>query len=438
MLIISFFFPPQNVIASLRIGKLAKYLDRNGIDPWVLTVKDDLVSTAGQLDVEIDETKIVRADFGSIISPLAKRRCQSKSVKTYDSAAVSQISKPSSIRRLISWAGGHLNDVRFPDRALPWIIPAIRAGANILNRETIDVIVSSHGPPSTHLVACSLAKRFNVPWIADYRDLWTQNHVLTRTGISNWVESHFEQRVLRFATHITTVSEPLAEELRRFHGKPVTVITNGFDHEDYNNVPLDECSEKFRIAYTGMINPGKRDPTKMFHAVRHLVDNYQELSERLELHFYGTNPASITPIAEAAGISKHVYCHPRTTPQETIRQQCAADVLLLLEWEDVAARGVFTGKFFEYIGAKRPILAFSYSDGVIAHAINTTGAGRNCSNFEDAVEFIKECWNRKVSLGTTRLNLPTESTEPFTREFQAKELAKLIQKVARVRKTSET
>jgi len=432
VLVISYYYPPWNVIGSVRLGKITKYLSEYDCEPWVLTLETGLFPNAAGLAVEIPDSRIIRANLGSCFTRLVRQRLQNIS------PTLPIVSDNGSIRQRLSslvmlvlqglwrYASAQFSDTRFPDRALPWVQPAIKKGTALLKEHRFDAIVSSHGPPSSHIVAAALAKKFNLPWIADYRDLWTQNHFQKRHSLAQWLETRLEKRLLRRASHLTTVSEPLSQQLRELHRTPVTVLHNGFDAADFLLNDVLKTSDKFMIVYTGMIYPGKLDPTPLFAAIRLLYAKWPEVAKHVEIHFLGTDPSLVAHIAAKSQINDQVFIHPRLPNREAIRWQQTADMLLLLVWDDPVAKGIYTGKVFEYLGARRPILATGPSGGVIEALLRETKSGELVNSAEQAAQMILAWWQVKQRTGSTRLPEQADILRPYTRYYQAGILAGVL------------
>ncbi|WP_054864894.1 glycosyltransferase [Methanosarcina barkeri] len=135
----------------------------------------------------------------------------------------------------------------------------------------IDAIISSSSPIISHIIAHDLSEKYNIPWIADLRDLWTQNHYCTHSKIRKVFDKRLELKTLAASDAITTVSSNLASNLRKFHNrKSVYSIPNGYDLEESINTNI-SLSNKFTITYTGSLYNGKRDPSKLFNALNELI-----------------------------------------------------------------------------------------------------------------------------------------------------------------------
>lgn len=443
VLIVSYSFPPYNVISALRAGKLAKYLPQFGWEAWVLTLEEGMFPSAGRLPVELPSERIVRADLGRLASRIARgRNGEPSGFPRTGGERKRPARKPGAFARVkaLLWSrlSGLFTESRIPDRALPWFLPALARGTALLGERRFDAILSTFGPPTSHLVASRLARRFDLPWIADYRDLWTQNHVVRRSGLIQWLETRYEKWVMSAASVMTTVSSPLAGQLRALHGKPVTVLPNGFDEEDFeafSTEPPAESADKFVIVYTGMIYPGKRDPSIVFQAARALIDAGVPGADGLEFHFYGSDAALLQVLGRKHGVEANLRVFPRIPNREAVARQIQADALLVLEWTDPSAQGVFTGKVFEYLGARRPVLATGADGGVIQQLLEETASGFLVRDAVDASARIGEWLRIKREQGTTRLP-PDARILPYTRRQQARQLAELLASVAAERENS--
>lgn len=435
VLFVSYYYPPGNTVAATRISKLTKYLSEFGFEVWVLTIEEGLFPSAGKLPIEIPSERIVRADLGRIVTHIARRKQEVEGglqKSSEGSVPVTQDNRSvysKSARYLWKPFSALFTDLRFPDRALPWVRPAIRKGNLLLHEYRFDAIISSHGPPSSHFVAASLSKRFGLPWIADFRDLWTQNHIIKRHGIVQYLEEKLEKRMLKTASHLVTISAPLAKKLYELHGKTVTVIPNGFDESDYLPLYSPAADKIFRIVYTGMIYRGKQNPTPFLEALRILRARWPDKWRTIEVHFFGSDPSLVMDLAASLGVNDRISVHPRVSNSDAIRWQKSADLLLLLAWDDPRETGVYTGKVFEYLGAQRPILAIGPCGGVIEELLRTTGRGQLSQDPEKVVELINKWWAIKDQRGTTIQSEDKEALKPYTRRYQASVLGDILRSI---------
>lgn len=432
VLIVSYYFPPTNAIGALRVGKFAKYLREFGWEPWVLTLDSRLLGISQDLAVEIPAEQVVRADFGPFLTDRVLRR-RSGVPAPRGNAAGAAPARSSLKRRAWAKISGMFSDSRLPDRALAWYRPAIRAGDALMRSQRFDAVLSSHGPPGSTIVASVLAGRFNVPWVADLRDLWTQNHSQQNRGSAlHAIEQRVERRVMRGARSLVTVSTPLKTQLEQLHGKPVALIPNGFDESDYDarRARPRAAGAPLRIVYTGMIYEGRQEPTPLFKAVRALIDEGTLQPDGVRIEFYGTSPAYVLERAERERVADVVSLSPRIAHAETLDKQVNADVLLLLEWTDPSFKGFFSGKVFEYLGARRPILAIGPRGGVIDQLLQETRAGVMATSAEDVRRALTELLRSADVHGSPRYEGDATAVRRYTRREQARALAAVLNEAA--------
>ena len=156
-----------------------------------------------------------------------------------------------------------------------------------MQNEDIDAMISSSSPVTSHIIANELKNKHKIPWIADLRDLWTQNHSYLYGTIRKFFEEKLELKTLQSADTLATVSPVWAEELRTLHGgKKTHTITNGFDPDKKSTGEIDLTS-KFTITYTGQIYTGRQDSSKLLAALHELIPDGTMNPDGVEVRFYG-------------------------------------------------------------------------------------------------------------------------------------------------------
>jgi glycosyltransferase involved in cell wall biosynthesis len=230
-----------------------------------------------------------------------------------------------------------------------------------------------------------------------------------------------ERRIVWQASGITTVSEPWAVAYREVYRKPVAVIPNGYDAEDFHGTIGQGWPDTnvLRIAYTGGIYPGYRDPTPLFRAIGGAV----ELKKQVEVHFYGSDPEVVSAMARRLGVEDRVFLHSRVSHAVALRVQQASDILLLMQWDNPREQGNVPGKFAEYFGARRPILVLGLADGVPATEVRNRSAGIATTDPESIARWLTECLATKRATG----GLPPLSDEAIAGLSRAEQATKLEQ-----------
>jgi hypothetical protein len=270
----------------------------------------------------------------------------------------------------------------YPAANIGWYKYAVEAGEKLLAKGKYDAILSSSNPATCHLVANKLKTLFGIPWVADFRDLWTQNHYSEHFTLSKIIEKRLETATISAADILTTVSQPLAITLRENHrNKQVNTIMNGFDPEFKN--PGTKTSEKFTIVYTGTLYQGKRDPEPLFQATSESINSGKISSSDIEILFYGAVDDWLFNDIKKYKLENVINVCGPISREESIHEQRKAQVLLLLTWNHPAEKGVYTGKLFDYLAAQRPIFAIGIPGSVIEDLLNSTQAGTYVTSVEE-------------------------------------------------------
>jgi hypothetical protein len=217
-----------------------------------------------------------------------------------------------------------------------------------------------------------------------------------------------------------TVSEPLAETLRRKFGKPTGVVFNGFDAEDYDAIPASPDPHGLSIVYTGSIYERWQSPQPLFDALAMM----REAAGDIHVAFYGSSRPFLQRLAAAAGVAALVEIHDAIPYTQVVAVQKSADVLLHLLWNDPSQRGVYNAKIYEYFGARRPILAVGYTGNVTADLVRTRGAGVAFDDPQSIAAHLRELLAQKRSGGIDAL--PRAVSAGLSREEQTRGLEEFL------------
>jgi hypothetical protein len=362
ILLISYFFPPFNIIGAVRVSKLAEYWLSKGHDVIVLSAKSQPL--LANLYSKFPENRVIYTDWFNINS-FPEKVMGGRS-------AVSSRGFDTKNSFLKSLGSLYKNIFNIPDGQIGWYPFAVKAADELIsNGWKPDLIYASAHPLTSLLVSSRIAKKFSIPWVAEYRDLWTDNHNYKHPFWRRWIDLLMERRVMLSSSALVTVSEPLASVLRKKTLKPIAVVMNGFDPNDYLDVKINLFPEnKLNIVYTGMVYRGKQDPSALFEALsKHPQRDF------LKVHFFGRYLEYINILAKNYMVEDIVDVFEPVSFKESVAIQKAADVLLFLTWNDSDNNGVLTGKIFEYFGAKHPILAIGSQVGLAGNMILERGAG---------------------------------------------------------------
>ena len=455
ILIVSYLAPPHNAIGAVRVGKTAKYLTRFGHEVRLLTARD--LPLAPTLDVELPPERVIATKWADVhvpfrlairgvqrvlgLIPFARRAAAgmneappARSPNAADATALPDFRRRSGGLRLQAY-NLYTGLVHMPDAAAGWYPYAMRAGNEMIRGWRPDVILASGGPWTSLLVGARLSQHHGIPWVAELRDLWSENPMWITAEWRRGVDRLVERKVLGTASALITVSEPLAESLRRTYRAPVSVVLNGYDAEHTpDTLPGGTPGVPLRIVYTGNLFPG-RDLSPLLRALLLLGDDINDVRVEIVGNRDTTLQAHYEQLAAQVGLGTTLRWLPAVSHREAMQVQRAADVLLLLTANDPAERGVYTGKIFEYVGARRPILLIGLQEGVAADLVRANARGAAVLTPEDIASRLR-CWLEAKRSGVAIPDVSAATTEQFTREAQTRVVERVLDDVVRTRATS--
>lgn len=259
-----------------------------------------------------------------------------------------------------------------PDRYAGWVAPAL-AQARTWARAgwTPDLVYSSGPPQRGHVAAARIAAALSRPWVAELRDLWVGNPYVDLPPPLRWWSNRLGRATLAEARGFVAVTEGAAAELRHQFAAPVAVAMNGFDPEDHADdaapAPLDP--DRLTILHAGVIYAGRRDPSALFAAIARLGPR----ARRIDARFHHDEFGSVQAMIARHGVAAAVTLLPLVPRRDILKAERRADVMLLCRWADPRDDAVIPGKLFEYIGARRPILAVGSETGEAATIVRAVG-----------------------------------------------------------------
>jgi len=423
LLIVSYYYQPTPSVGSVRVGGLTKYLPGFGWQTTVVTPRREGRVEPNQRVVETDD-----ADLSTGIKRVLGLRPDA-ALKD----AVSGTSSPSTGGGARSRAIDLVKSlVAVPDTNRGWIRIATRAARQALAQQHFDAILTTSPPPSVHLVGSRLARASGLPWVADLRDLWSQDHNSTAPGWRRHLDRALERRTFRSAAALVTVSQPLAGNLRTLHPKAaVHSIINGFDPNELR--VNEELAPRFTLTHTGTFYQGRRDPTTLFEAVANLVSDGRIPREQLCIRLFARHEPWVAHLAEAHGISDIVELLPWGSRKLAVKAQHRSHGLLLLHWGGRAERGVYTGKVFEYLAARRPILMIGGGDGVLKDLLEETGAGVYVNDRHGLESTLHGWWRQYQRTGAVAWQGREEVVDRYSHIRMAGEFAEVLNNVCRHR-----
>lgn len=429
--------------ASPRMQSIAKYLRSSGWEAIIVTPPiEGALGRMGASSADLGQfCKVVETSgYGSRIDVVdglvtaARRRADPTNVLWRIAKMLYRV--VNSVYRVIH---RYYREIRwYPDEDKRWLPLAIDAGEQVLATKTVNAIVTSSSPVSVHLAGKHLSALSGVPWVADLRDLWTQNHNYSASWVRRLIERRLERRTLRHAGALVTISDEWVEKLHDFHKTvPVFSVKNGFDPQLYSLHRDARITREFTITYTGQIYGNAQDPTILLEAVRQLVEEELVRRKDVRVRFFGTKNPSVVKYVQRHSMDDIVQLLGVVPLEQSVRAQCESQVLFLLNWQDDRGAGWYPLKLFEYLGAERPIVALGGTGAdVVVKLLSRTNAGVYCRNVQDTRAALIRHYHEYTLSGSARYSGDPSSIEEFSFETVAKKYAELLNRVVGV--TGET
>ena len=419
VLILAYYFPPMGLGGVQRVQKFVKYLPQYGWRPVVVTVRD--VRYHGR-----DETLLHEL-------PPETTVCRTGSLDPLRLAY-----RFGGLRTAGTQTGGmgqtFARWILFPDNQVGWIPFAVANALHLMRTERVDAILSTFPPASGHLAGYLLSAMTGTPWVADFRDSWIGGEFdQTPSALHAAMMQSLQRTIVGRATHLTAVTHEIAAQLTEVRGaSDVTVLTNGYDPEDFAGLERTERNERLVLTYCGTLNAA-RNPEPLFRALRHLFDRRPDLPARIEVRLAGASVGlDLDEMIRYYHLENVVTHLGYLAHREALEQLIASDALLLfITSDEMRVRGVPTGKMYEYLAAGRPILGIapdvSTRDLLHTHDRGTTIPPRDT----EGIARMIETWMQQHESGTLPI-YPTDdaAVRVFSRPQLTERLARILDNVA--------
>ena len=414
VLIITYYWPPAGGSGVQRWLKFVKYLQNFDIEPIVYTVDNaNYPKEDSSLLNEVPENiKVLKQP---IWEPTDLFFWKKKSEQKKD------ISN-STNSEFLSFIRGNFF---IPDPKVFWVKRSVKFLNNYLKENNVDVIISTGPPHSMHLIAKKLHQKHKLKWIADFRDPWTDlyyNREFKQLLFAKNKNKKLETSVLKKADCVLTVSNSLKKEFAK-KAKRVAVITNGFDDEVLTKglVVLDK---KFTISYIGLL-PKQSNPKLLFKVLSTLSLENSDFKKDLEIKFIGDISEDVNIEINSYDLSANTSFIGYVSHEKAIDYQKKSQVLLLLIPNIEKSEGILTGKLFEYLTAKRPILAIGPETGDLSEILKNTNAGV-VLNFDNEERLTSEIRKLYSQYKTGNLKVDSKNIEQYHRKELTNSLSEII------------
>ncbi len=446
VLVISYFFPPLGGAGIQRTLKFVKYLPQCGWLPIVLTQKHGhhFAYDYEQLEFISKKVRVVRANAFEFIKLRKTIRIilmnlftlthsSNQKGNTLNQKYISTSKRIYPLNLLRKFVEQWLF---IPDSKIRWFPAAMHAGLKVTRNTEIDILYSTSYPYTCHLIGYALKLITNKPWIADFRDPWADNAFMTK-GFSRWrrrIDHQLEGRVVQKADIVVLPTEPIGKQfIKKYpmeNSAKFKVIPNGYDEEDFRGIK-EKKPTKFTIVFTGTLTPSS-SPGQFFEALSKISGEQPDIISDVKVYFVGWIEPIYVKLIKELRLDNIIEIMPYVSRNKCLRIIAGASILLLPLAESWKDKGIFTGKIFDYLSARRPILALVPED-IAANLIRQTNSGIvvNPEERDAIVKAILTFYekHKNNTLALDRGTLPVE----YSRQYLTKTLAQVFDELIKPR-----
>lgn len=410
----------------MRWLKMSKFLPELGWQPIIYTPENPDPSV-----IDKSLLKEIHPEIIEIKTPIwepyefYRKLTGKKSGAKFKAGYISEASEGNWKSRLSVFVRGNF---LIPDPRKFWIKPSVKYLSKYLKENPVDLIISTGPPHSMHLIALGLKEKFDIPWIADFRDPWTDIDFYHKLRLTKWADKkhhRLEKKVLDKADHVVTVSPGCATDLERIAHRKIEVIYNGFDPTDYDFVKP-ESDKNFTITHFGAFNKD-RNPSSLWIALNQIAETDSDFKKLLRIQLIGQTDESIINDIKKNNLLENLVLIDHLPHKEWLVLLSKSQVLLLPLNDAPNVKGILPGKMYEYMALRRPILALGPTDADYAEILRVTNSGVPL-DFQD-IKGIKETLHNYFQLfKENKLEVESGAYEKYSRKNLAARFVGLIQK----------
>ncbi|MEK9618615.1 MAG: glycosyltransferase [Flavobacteriales bacterium] len=417
VLVITYYWPPSGGAGVQRWVKFIKYFKDQNINPFIISVDPDFASYPL---IDNSLTKDIPDNTNVYLTKTNEPYSLYKKINNNQTpyAGFANEGRPNFFQKIARFIRGNFF---IPDSRKGWNNFAYKKAVEILEKENIDTVITTSPPHSTQLIGLKLKETQNIKWIADLRDPWTDIYYYKSMLHTKWAKQkdlNYEKRVIEKSDKVVVVSDSIKQLLLNksnlVQESKIHIIPNGFDEDDFL-VSSKNNNSKFLLSYVGTIT--KDYP---LDSIKKSISN---LNINLEFTGKADQPTKHL-LNEVASFNNHVK------HKESINLLLASDMLLLVIPKISNNKGILTGKLFEYLGARKPILCIGPTDGDAAKIIKECKAGKtfDYSDENGIYDFIETymsnefIFENKNYLNYSRRNLTKNLSKILTDMAENKKL----------------
>ena len=419
VLIITYYWPPAGGSGVQRWLKFVKYLRDFDIEPIVFTVDNPSYAiNDAALKNEIPEgIEVIKQPIWEPNDLFSFLGSKNKGV-----SAGFLSPNPSAIGKMLHYIRANYF---IPDARKFWIKPSVKKLKNYLKNNRVDLIISTGPPHSVHLIAKELKDACKLPWIADFRDPWTDIDYFHQLPLTKKAKNrHFqmEKDVVQTADAVLVVGKTMQETYQKLNVN-THVIYNGFDTKKENDSKI-RLDKEFSLTHIGLMN-NDRNHEILWQVISELCIENEGFKNDFKLNLIGKIAPEVLDSIKEFDLKDYVTITNYVPHNQVLEFQKKSQVLLLSVNNVPSAKGILTGKIFEYLNAKRPIVAIAPSEGDLAAILNECNAGV-CIDFTDKEKLKNVLLNFYADYKNSNLESKAVNIDQFHRKSLTKSLSEII------------
>jgi glycosyltransferase involved in cell wall biosynthesis len=423
VLIITYYWPPSGGSGVQRWLKFAKYLPEAGWEPVIFTPENpDFDLQDETLLKEISPNlEVIRFPIWEPYQLFAKVKKQGKS----HPGRILEQQKKGFLEKVAIWLRANL---LVPDPRVFWVKPSVQFLNQLLQEGQFQAVITTGPPHSLHLIGLKLKQKHGIPWLADFRDPWSQWEFLDTLPMLSFIRRRhvaLERKVLQQADGVVTISPTFQRDLEKLSGRKIDLITNGYDPADIPSdfQPRPKLAKRLHLVYTGIID-AIRNPLPLMQALK---AEFEVGGEEVSWTFVGKVSEQVQQQVEAdSWLQAHIRFAGYVPHHQVFEFYATTDALVLILTDTKNAKGNIPGKLFEYLATGLPVLALGDPQGDSAMLLSQAGAG--------AVLGHGDLKGMQVKLRELYASIGNQQTlgslEAFSRKTGSKQVAALLDRIS--------
>ena len=419
VLIITYYWPPSGGSGVQRWLKFAKYLPDSGWEPVIFTPENpDFDLRDESLEKEVPkQLEVIKFPIWEPYQLFSRVKGKTK---THPGRLLEQKEK-GFLEKAAIWARANL---LVPDPRVFWVKPSVKFLTDLVQSGQFQAVITTGPPHSMHLIGRELKRKTGLPWIADFRDPWSQWEFLDTLPMTSFIRKkhqQLEQTVLKEANVVLTISPTFQGDLEKLARRKINLLTNGYDPGDIplGFSPREKEAGKLHLVYSGIID-AIRNPIPLMEALK---AEFEGGVEEVKWTFVGKVSEQVQAyVKQDPWLSERIHFAGYVSHGEVFGFYAKADVLVLILTDTKNAQGNIPGKLFEYLATEVPVLALGDPKGDSAKILKDAGAGEVIAH-TDALTIRGQL---RALMDSSAKKVDPKDLEKYSRQYLSHQLAKIL------------